>query len=80
LVVRESGLEIRPLSFEALQFADKNKATVVGAAMIDVVNNLKLSVDSIKTIILDLIIDKVFEEAMFNSKGTNKNIFNVNYY
>ena len=80
LVVRESGLEIRPLSFEALQFADKNKATVVGAAMIDVVNNLKLSVDSIKTIILDLIIDKVFEEAMFNSKGANKNIFNVNYY
>jgi len=80
LVVRESGLEIRPLSFEALQFADKNKATVAGAAMIDVVNNLKLSVDSIKTIILDLIIDKVFEEAMFNSKGTNKNIFNVNYY
>jgi hypothetical protein len=80
LVVRESGLEIRPLSFEALQFADKNKATVAGAAMIDVVNNLKLSVDNIKTIILDLIIDKVFEEAMFNSKGTNKNIFNVNYY
>ena len=80
LVVRESGLEIRPLSFEALQFADKNKATVAGAAMIDVVNNLKLSVDSIKTIILDLIIDKVFEEAMFNSKGANKNIFNVNYY
>jgi len=80
LVVRESGLEIRPLSFEALQFADKNKATVVGAAMIDLVNNLKLSVDNIKTIILDLIIDNVFEEAMFNSKGTNKNIFNVNYY
>lgn len=80
LVVRESGLEIRPLSFEALQFADKNKATVAGAAMIDVVNNLKLSVDNIKTIILDLIIDKVFEEAMFNSKGANKNIFNVNYY
>jgi hypothetical protein len=22
----------------------------------------------------------VFEEAMFNSKGANKNIFNVNYY
>jgi filamentous hemagglutinin family protein len=80
LVVRESGLEIRPLSFEALQFADKNKATVAGAAMIDLVNNLKLSVDNIKTIILDLIIDNVFEEAMFNSKGTNKNIFNVNYY
>jgi hypothetical protein len=80
MVVRESGLEIRPLSFEALQFADKNKATVAGAALIDVTNNLKLPVSGIKTIILDLIIDKVFEEAMFNPKGPNRNIFNVNYY
>ena len=80
MVVRESGLEIRPLSFDALLFADKNKATVAGAAMIDVANNLKLPVDGIKTILFDLIIDKVFEDAMFNQKDSNRNIFNINYY
>ena len=52
--MREGGLEILPNNPAALIYIQQNRAAVIGKAVIEVVKNLDISADRIKTIFLEL--------------------------
>ncbi|MFM1911854.1 MAG: hypothetical protein RJB18_1245, partial [Pseudomonadota bacterium] len=52
--MKQGGMEIKPLNADSAKFIEENRSAVVGSGALSVARDLKISVDKIETIFLDL--------------------------